>query len=251
MQINDLFSGQTYLLVVAHPDDELYSCVLVRRLILSGKKVSIAFITSGDAGSNPAIREQEALKSAALVGIENDNVYFLRIPELQFPTLIKEVVRKGVEIIKENSIDFVIGQDYEGGHEGHDLASFCASEMRRIAGVRTYSIFPIYHGKPQERKGARFKSERSDFCTLALTAEEKELKKKVLEAHAGQKGHFDGMQRSSADYEDLLFKREVHAVIDTGIDYKKRPTEEVGYEFHRNGFSFNDFQQAIALYENS
>lgn len=245
MEYSELLSGNNYLLVVAHPDDELYSCALLKRLVEAGKNLHVIFITSGDAGTSPEIREKEALESMKLIGVNPNKVHFLRIQELQFPKKIKDVVQEALQIAKLNKIDFVIGQDYEGGHEGHDLASYCASEIRNQADIKSHAVYPVYHGKPAERKGARFKPTRTEYITMKLSDDEKKLKEQVLSVHAGQKSHFDGLQKSSSDYLDLLLSREVYFIPDSPIDYTEKPSDEVGYEFHRNGFKFRDFQAAI------
>ncbi len=240
-----------YFFLFAHPDDEVYCCVLINRLINSSKKVVLVYATSGDAGGNPTAREKEVLASAEKMGVKEKNVHFLQIPEKRLLNRLHQVVNSSSEIVRKFKPDCVLGQDYEGGHEGHDAVSFCAAEVVRLARIKHYFVFPVYHGKPKERKGARFKAQRKKYLTLKLIQEEQGFKKDILEIYNCQKNHFDGLQASSSDYYRLLFSREVYFRIDKRINFQEKPMIEIGYEYHRNGFNYGDFQKAIVVYNNN
>ncbi|MEO1451576.1 MAG: hypothetical protein AAFV07_18750, partial [Bacteroidota bacterium] len=83
---------------------------------------------------------------------------------------------------------------------------------------------------------------------LFLTAEEARLKTDIISIHASQEAHFSGLRRSAPDYLSLLQAREVFRQVHPPYDFAQRPRPEVGYEFHRNGFKFKDFQASIAAY---
>ena len=80
---------QTYMLVVAHPDDsEFSSAGTVARLKDAGKRVVLIQVTSGDRGSSDAnadpaevarTRESEMIEAASR--LDMDEVVFLRCPD--------------------------------------------------------------------------------------------------------------------------------------------------------------------------
>ncbi|MEM7369584.1 MAG: PIG-L family deacetylase [Bacteroidota bacterium] len=236
-----------YCFFFAHPDDEIYSCALIRRLVHTGKRLLILYATSGDGAGFPEKREQEARDSLAHCGITDKDIRFLRIPEHHVLSHLKQLISLAVQLSRDFQADCLIGHDYEGGHEAHDALCYCSSELVKKNNIPHFYTFPLYHGKPQERQGARFKASRTDFLSVPLSDEEAQLKRDVLATHASQFRHFEGLQRSAPDYMELLCNREVFYKVQQPIDFSKRPMEEVGYEFHRNGFTFQDFQAAIHL----
>lgn len=235
-----------YCFLFAHPDDELYACALIQQLLHAGKQVLAIFATSGDGAGFPERREQEALDSLTHCGLAASQIRFLRVPEHQVLSHLSRIISLTIAELQGFQADCLISHDYEGGHEAHDGLCFCASRVVEECQISHFYTFPLYHGKPRERKGARFKPSRTDFLTYPLTTEEAQLKRTVMATHASQHRHFEGLQRSSPDYLKLLGEREVFFEVKTPIDFGVPPMEEVGYEFHRNGFRFQDFQEAIS-----
>jgi LmbE family N-acetylglucosaminyl deacetylase len=248
MHENRLFESKRYLFLFAHPDDDVYCCVLMRRLIEEKKRVQALYLTSGDAGGRKSEREAEVFCTLKQMGMEKENVFFLQIPELDLPNTLNSAVSFVLHLAKACGTDCIVGHDYEGGHEGHDLASFCASEAGRIGGIEFRFVFPVYHGPPEKRIGARFKAGRETHVTLPFEKRDRELKQRVLFCYGSQREHFERLGRSGCDYFDLLLSRELYYTLSEPIDYSVRPTSVVGYEFHRNGFTFEAFQKALDEY---
>jgi LmbE family N-acetylglucosaminyl deacetylase len=100
---------QTYMLVVAHPDDsEFSSAGTVALLTMAGKRVVIIQVTSGNKGSpdrdaDPAqvaaTRESELLEATARLGVAAEDVVFLRcmdgelLPDLDLRERIVRMIR--------------------------------------------------------------------------------------------------------------------------------------------------------------
>jgi LmbE family N-acetylglucosaminyl deacetylase len=109
---------QTYMLVVAHPDDsEFSSAGTVARLKDAGKRVVLIQVTSGDRGSADATadplevartRESEMIEAASR--LEMDEVVFLRCPDGSLmPDL--DLREKIVRMIRTHKPDVIITHD--------------------------------------------------------------------------------------------------------------------------------------------
>lgn len=237
-----------YFFIFAHPDDEIYSCALMNNLSKKGKEVHAIYATSGDAGGRGVTRMRELKNSLKLIGV-SIHLHLLNIPERKVLDNFKRIISKINDLIKKYNPDCFVSHDYEGGHEVHDGISYCVSESTSKRKNLIFFVFPVYHGKPQERKGARFKPTRKNIIELFLNGSERKLKASVLECHKSQTDHLDGLKKSSKDYHKLLLGREVYYRVNNPIDYQKKPMLEVGYEYHRNGFKFSDFLRAINEYK--
>jgi len=235
----------TYFFVFAHPDDEVLCCSLIKRLVDLGKEVHMIYLTSGDAGGAADTREKELRRAMPIIGIRPDYLHLLRISELELFNRLNEILNILYQLAQKYSPDCVIGQTYEGGHEGHDISSFCSSALVQKMGINGFFVFPTYYGKPQERILCRFKPEQKEFVMIQLTEKEIILKKTVVGTHESQEDFFRKLHSANPDNSDSLFSREIYVEIDKPIDYHERPMAEIGYEYHRNGFKFNDFQRAI------
>src|SRR5687768_17661592 len=81
--------GDTILVIAPHPDDDVIGCGGTIRLhILSGHVVYIVYLTDGEKGIKDfekvrtiEIRKQEASHAAGLLGVPNDNLFFLHLSD--------------------------------------------------------------------------------------------------------------------------------------------------------------------------
>lgn len=241
MKITDY---QNYVFIFAHPDDELYVCAMMRTLIEAKKVVSALFITSGDAGGNALERERAIITSMSAVGVDREHVSLLGFSEsklLQSFPAVATAIDKVIETIEP---DCIVGMDYEGGHEGHDSASFMAARAAEKSGTVHY-VYPEYHAVNGVRKGAEFMPGHGATDTLELDDEDIDLKIKVLQTHHDQLGHFLNLQRRDETYFPRVFQREVFMHVNGQLDYSQRPADEIGYESHRNGYKYSDFEAAV------
>jgi len=146
------------------------------------------------------------------------------------------------EQIKKLGSDCIIGHDFEGGHNGHDGVSFCASETAKNLGIPFYA-FPAYHNWPEKRAFNQFVSPHEATYTKELNENEAELKRSVMLAHKTQKEFMDAI--FDGDSKGIFFKREVLRKVELPVDYTKPPTDPVGYEFPGSKVRFEDFKKAI------
>jgi N-acetylglucosamine malate deacetylase 1 len=77
------------LVAAPHPDDEVLGCGgSIANHVTAGRRVVIAYLTSGERGSRTVAaaclgprREQEAVAAAAALGVPSDRLVFLRLPD--------------------------------------------------------------------------------------------------------------------------------------------------------------------------
>jgi LmbE family N-acetylglucosaminyl deacetylase len=115
---DDEFPFDTYMVVVAHPDDlEFSSGGTVARLTEAGKRVILVQVTSGDRGTSDrsirpeqiaALREEEEREAARRLGIAE--VIFLRYPDGEVPHDVK-LRGEITKMIRTHRPDVVITHD--------------------------------------------------------------------------------------------------------------------------------------------
>lgn len=132
------------LVVIAHPDDELFVSGTMCLCIERGLRLGLVCVTGGEGGSpiilKPGdktsrlahIRQLEVTLSAANLGI--DTVFFLAQPDVAFPDRPGEgawdqdyVTGRITEIIKTNEPDLILTHGPHGGygHPAHKLVNQC------------------------------------------------------------------------------------------------------------------------------
>lgn len=233
-----------YVLVVAHPDDEFYTANIMASLVAQGKQVHIVYLTSGDgaASSLAAVRENEASRSAEIIGIDAQNLHFLRISEKTLLDSAATALTALNDLLSTLAPDCVITHDFEAGHNHHDFTSFCAYTVARRHNSDIWA-FPAYHGLPEQRKWNQFIAGRQADFTFEFQPSDLMRKHKVFAAHQSQAKFFERILSSSSRPE--LESREVLRLLGT-IDYSVSPTEPVGYEFPGSPASFARFVAAIS-----
>lgn len=134
---------QTYMIVVAHPDDaEFSSAGTVAKLVAMGKDVVVIQVTSGDRGTADlsytqetlgATREAEELEAARRLGVKH--VEFLREPDGHvFPTV--EFRERIVRMIRTHRPDVIITHD--------PFRPYALHPDHRAVGITTHdSVYPI------------------------------------------------------------------------------------------------------------
>jgi LmbE family N-acetylglucosaminyl deacetylase len=238
--MKDILSYNKYLILLPHADDEVYCSTLIKRLLDQKKELSIILVTNGDAGVNPELRKEEMAQSIKELGYPYELFLQLNVSEKDLMSKYSEVFSKLKTIVNEKKPECVISVDYEGGHEGHDSINFILHTAAQDVSA-THIVYPAYHYKDMHREGLYFLPGRHPDFTLKMDESEVDLKIKLLEAHKGQIGFFLRVQKYQDTYFSLLFDREVYRVMPEEFDYFQRPHSQLGYEYHRNGFKFEDF----------
>lgn len=231
-----------YLFIFCHPDDEVYTVNIIKTLTDAGKRVDFVYVTSGDyAGPDfGPKRELEATKSAEALGVHQSHVYFLRFPERELLSRANEAREAVHEIVQSLSPECIVSHDYEGGHNLHDFVSYCTYTASKKTGADLW-VFPAYHGQPASRLWNQFIPGRKADFTLEVD-QASQLKRRVIEAHATQKDFFDLILHSTS--KEPFLSREVLRFMES-VDFTKRPTDPLGYEFAGSPVKFSDFAAAV------
>jgi LmbE family N-acetylglucosaminyl deacetylase len=138
------------LVFAAHPDDDLIGCggSLAKHVKL-GNRVSICYLTSGEAGSLEhskqelaKIREGEAKKAAKIIGFTD--VIFLRNRD-GYLEYSEPILRQLVDLIRNKQPHIVYLHHHLDAHEDHKVTSRLVNEAIGRASV---PIFQEYKGQP-------------------------------------------------------------------------------------------------------
>ena len=239
-----LWTYSRYLFVFAHPDDEMYVCVLMSELCKQGKQVQVLYITSGDY-SGPEYaweRKREVLASMWYIWVSPEYVHFLGVSERTLMDQATEARNAMLAYVQEMQPDCIVGHDFEGGHNAHDLSSFLSGVVARERGIPFFA-FPAYHGWPESRRYNTFINGRVADYELVFTEVQKELQAKVISAHRTQEKFVHTLITSRDAH--LFGSREVLRKIPDTTDYTIAPDHPVGYEYPGSKLRFKDFASMI------
>jgi LmbE family N-acetylglucosaminyl deacetylase len=193
----------TYMVVVAHPDDlEFSSGGTVAKLAATGKRVVLVQVTSGDRGTSDrtirpeqlvAIREEEEREAARRLGIAE--IVFLRYPDGEVPNDLRlrgDITR----MIRTHKPDVVITHDGfrpYALHPDHRHVGLATTDAiypsardpwaypdQIEAGLETWKVAEIWYFGP----------EHPDKYVDITESFEKKIE--ALKAHHSQVGHSDG-----------------------------------------------------------
>ena len=192
------------LLVCAHPDDDVIGAgTRLSRL----PRAIIAFVTDGapaDMGdatrlgfptsaSYAAARAREAEAALALAGVDASRIVRLGLVDQEVTPCMAELALLLAATFRDTAAEVVVTHPYEGGHPDHDataLAVRLACRVLRAAGEPAPGLveFAGYHAggalgiEVQEFLPAT----GSEVVTARLDAAERDLKRRMLAAHASQ-----------------------------------------------------------------
>jgi LmbE family N-acetylglucosaminyl deacetylase len=187
--------------VVAHPDDETIGCGAQLSRFAAA---TILVVTDGaprdlaDARANGCattadyarLRDAELREALSLAGIVGGVIRF-GVPDQSAARHLGALTRRLSTVLAERNVRIVVTHTYEGGHPDHDAVAFAvhaaAALLRRnghpIIIVEMPLYFPTGSGWAiQQFTGAAACAE----CVVTLTSPERELKARMIAAHASQ-----------------------------------------------------------------
>jgi LmbE family N-acetylglucosaminyl deacetylase len=189
--------------VFAHPDDETIGCgaQLAR---LNGS--SVVIVTDGaprnlhdanrlgfaTAEEYAAVRLRELAAALGIAGVRAGQVISLGVPDQEAPFRLVQISLMLTELLARRVIRSVITHAYEGGHPDHDATTFCVHAAAALRRREHHDIgiieAPFYslgaHGVVRQV----FAGSRCEAAlALRLTAEQRELKGRMVAAHRTQR----------------------------------------------------------------
>ena len=186
-------------IVLAHPDDETLGCgALLPRL----RDATIIHVTDGapregsDAarrgyaapGAYAAARRTELEQAVALAGIGPERLLCLGVPDQGAAFALADIARRLLPLMA--GAELVLTHAFEGGHPDHDATAFAVHAAVRLLGEGAPAVveMPLYRAGPngtwlrQSFAGEETEPPR----VLAPTEDERELKSRMMAAHASQ-----------------------------------------------------------------
>ena len=187
-------------------------------------------------------RRKSLRPALVMIGVPEENVHFLRIPERQLLSKVGDLLEILAKKSEGISPDCIVTHDFEGGHNGHDAVSFVAAEIATQHSSALY-VFPAYHDWPEKRLYNQFVSLRQATDTLVLTDKTKLIKNQIIDIHKSQTKFFQIIKDSSSA--EALMSREVLREVKEPIDYTQPPTTPLGYEYPGSSIKFETFKASI------
>ena len=129
------------LFVMAHPDDEFGIFGRLLQLRDQGAELWCVWTIGGN-----AVRDAEATRAMADVGIPESRLRFLRVGGLGTAQSVGQAVQELSGFLAAHPCDEIYVPAFEGGHAQHDLSHFAAvqSAERAAAASRVYE-YPLYN----------------------------------------------------------------------------------------------------------
>ncbi len=193
-----LAARQRWLVVVAHPDDEVLGCgALLSRL----PDVEVVHVTDGaprrgdDArrrgfetpAAYAASRWREARAALALAGVSETHHHGFGVADQDAAYRLVDVARRLSPVVER--ADAVLTHAYEGGHPDHDAVAFAVHAAVRRASGRQRPIveMPFYHAGSEDWVRQQFLPGTDvDVDCLSLSETERDLKRRMAACHATQ-----------------------------------------------------------------
>ena len=217
--------------VVAHPDDETLGlgALLPRLADVTLVHVTDGAPRGGEDARRhgfrcpenyAAARHDELVTATGLADFPSDRLICLGVPDQGVPTCLADTARRLVPLIRDAEI--VLTHAYEGGHPDHDATAFAVQAATRIMELTAADAFrqqnsprlDLYHddggpgavstGFPVIVEFALYRlgpdggwlrqsfADERGSTVLRLNPAERELKRRMIAAHATQRETLDG-----------------------------------------------------------
>lgn len=165
-----------WLFVFPHPDDELAIAAWIRRLARGGNRVGLCWAHHTDE------RREESTNVARKIGLRDDTLVFLGLPDGGLPEALPELVGRLSQVVSDFRPVRVATAAFEQGHPDHDAVNFAVHQVWPGPTLE----FPLYHSyaTPFQTIG-RFDDERGSE-TIDLDADEQELKVELAKMFPSQ-----------------------------------------------------------------
>lgn len=241
-------SGLRILVIVAHPDDEAigagallrhYPDALVVHVTDGGGRGHESAQSRGFASRQEyaRVRRQEVVDALRLVGLSEERIRCLGIPDGQAARQLVDVCRTLMDVFDELQPDVVLTHPYEGGHTDHDATAFAvhlACGILRREGAQAPLVLELasYHMRNGERvRGDFLPYWRTPMRAVQLSPEGRMLKARMFDRFQSQR---DCLREFPIDVERFriapryLFTEAPHSGM---LDYERHGVEITGTEW--------------------
>jgi len=190
------------LVILAHPDDE---AIALGAQLPRMQGVTLLHVTDGaprdgrDAArlGFPSVaayaeaRRRELAAAMALAGIGEEALLAFDVPDQEAALDLAGLARRLEGVLRERGVRAVVTHAYEGGHPDHDAVAFAvhaAAARLSVAGEAVSVVeVPLYHQGSEGYVVQRFAAgPGGPGLRLALSEEERKLKRRMYDAHASQ-----------------------------------------------------------------
>lgn len=220
--------AKTTMYVFAHEDDEIDVAAKMLSEMREGGRVIGVWVTKGDIGGDPVVREKETREAMKLIGLPPENFIFLGYPDQGAFRHFDEIVADLTKIVDKEKPAEITSHAYEGGNIDHDAVAFVSSTVAKKRGVPHYD-FPDSNMHKGETRVFEFLP--GDDYTVLYTKLDKELydlKIKLMHAYPSQATGLNA-------YELIMDKKRLKKFgepyrVAPDYDFTKPPSEEFRYK---------------------
>ena len=205
------------LIVAPHPDDEVIGCGgVIQKALAAGKKVRVAFATSGDGYPKAAAallakpeadltgadlarlgatREREAIAAAAILGLGESHLLFLRHPDGALERVERQAAEGFEEVVLESRASEIYVSSAADEHADHRATHRLVAHAARNGDPATALFTYMVHGAGETWPSAGRRFERGALdraipwpppVRITLTRTQVATKLRALKAHASQ-----------------------------------------------------------------
>ena len=195
--LREVLEGRPFIVVAPHPDDESLACGgLIADACRQGLRGKVVIVSDG-AGSHPnskayppdrlaALREEEAKRAGAELGLKPEDMLFLRLPDRFVPFEGEEAERaigSLVDCVREIGARSLFVSWRHDPHCDHEASYRIAREaQRRVGEVRLFEYVVWGHTLPPSTE---IDPVRSGF-RIHIDQEALEKKRRAIAAHRSQ-----------------------------------------------------------------
>jgi LmbE family N-acetylglucosaminyl deacetylase len=242
-----------YLFMFAHPDDEVLISGTMKQLIDHGAVVEAAWVTCGDYFGNAETRLAEHARATAILGLKEDSMHLLRLPDLGLVRMLNQAADKVADMLKSVKPDVIFCNAYEGGHPDHDSVNFLAYEASYRANLKPMLYeFPLYNAAGSilyfRWRVNAFPDDGIPVLHNPLSKSEIKCKLRTIRTYVSQ-WMYMAPARLCVSRSKLASVGEPYRICPPDRDHTKRPHEGMlSYERLVNFFmkiKFPDFRKAV------
>jgi LmbE family N-acetylglucosaminyl deacetylase len=200
--------GSRILILVAHPDDEVVAAAAaIGRAKAEGAEVFALYMTDGCLarettwpwrrsrhGEAVAARRSEGESAASRLGLAP--VGWMSRPTRRLWRELPEVHTEIESAVAAHAPDQIWVPAYEGGNPDHDALNALGQLFAKNLSVLEFAEYNFVGGRARAQE---FPSPNGEERTIALTEEERQTKRALLEVYASERGNLNyvGIERES------------------------------------------------------